>query len=159
MVPMESFLVETGYYLLLAGSLQAVFALLVAPVFVLVARQLFGISYGPLLRAYLVFNIFLLVWGCLGSYLFLRISYGNLYVSADRMFDWLPFVPFGQWVLDQTLGPVRGHLIGEATIPQLRLIWFAVAVPVWLLAIVSTGLVVRRSFWPFPPFRSVDAPM
>jgi hypothetical protein len=154
---MESFLVETGFYLFLAGFLQAVLALIIAPVFLLVTRQLFGISYWSLLRAYLIFNAFLLIWGCLGSYVFLRITYGKLYVSADRMLDWLPFVPFGQWVLDQTLGPVRGHLIGDATLHQLRLLWCAVAVPVWLLALVSTALVVRRSFWPFPPFRGGDA--
>ena len=154
---MESFLVESGYYLLLAGFLQAVLALLIAPVFLLVGRRLFGISYWPLLRTYLIFNGFLLVWGCLGSYIFLRIAYGKLYVSADRMFDWLPFAPFGRWVLDQTLGPLHGHLIGNTTLRQLRLLWLAVAIPVWLLAFVSTALVVRRSFWPFPPFRNVHA--
>lgn len=157
MVPVESFMVESGYYLFFVGVLQFVLALLVSPIIVVGARKLLQISYGRVLRAYLVFNVFLLFWGCLGSYIFLRITYGKLYVSADRMWDWLPFAPFGQWVLDQTLGPARGHLIGDATLHQLRLIWFAVAVPVWLLAFVSTALVVRRSFWPFPPFRHVDA--
>ena len=148
MVPVESFFVESGYYLFLVGLLQLILALLVSPIIVVGARKLFRVSYARALRAYIVFNAFLLFWGCLGSYIFLRITYGKLYVSADRMWDWLPFAPFGEWVLLQTLGPVRGHLIGDATLHQLRLIWLAVALPVWLLTFVSTRWVVRRGFWP-----------
>jgi hypothetical protein len=149
---MESFFTESGFYLVAAGFVQSLGALLIAPFFFPVARRLSGASFPTLLRAYLIFNAFLLFWGCFGHYLFHSVTFGRLYVSADRVVDWFPFIPFGQWALDQTLGPQRGHLIGTSTLWQLRLIWLAVAAPVWLLTYASTVFVLRLRFPRFPSF-------
>ncbi|MES2996743.1 MAG: hypothetical protein V4733_08030 [Verrucomicrobiota bacterium] len=140
---MESFSRESFIYLLVGGSFQAVGALIVALFFFPIARRLTSASWGQLVSAYFVFNAFLLIWGCLGHYAFLAATYGKLYVSMDRVVDWLPFIPFGPWVLDQTLHGPRGYLIGDASLWQLRLIWTAVAIPVWLLAYASTHLALR----------------
>ena len=152
----ESFFTESFFYLLAAGFVQSLGALLIAPLFFPVAHRLTDISFPRLLRAYLIFNLFLLLWGCIGHYVFLRITYGTHYVSADRVVDWFPFIPFGQWVLDQSLGEQRGHLIGSATLWQLRLIWLAVSLPVWLLACASTALALRLRFPQFPSFSHVN---
>jgi hypothetical protein len=140
---MESFSRESFIYFLVGGSVQAVGSLIVALFFFPIAHRLTSATWGQLISAYLVFNAFLLFWGCLGHYAFLAVTYGKLYVSMDRMVDWYPFIPFGQWVLDQTLYGPRGYLIGGATLWQLRAIWAAVAVPVWLLTYASTSLAIR----------------
>ena len=140
---MESFWTESAYYLLFGGLVQSLGALLIGPFFFAIVLHFRDTSFASLLRGFLVFNAFLLFWGCFGSYVFLSISYGRLYVSADRFVDWLPFIPFGQWVLDQSLGQQHGHLVGGATLWQLRLIWIAVAAPVWLLTAASTAFALR----------------
>ncbi len=135
---MESFWRESFYYVLFAGGVQCVGALLIAAIYFPLAIHFTGSSFTQLLWPYLLFNLFLLFWGCLGHYAFIWLTFDKLYFSADRVVDWYPFIPFGQWVLDQTLGPIRGYLIDGATLWQLRLIWGAVALPVWLLTYVST---------------------
>lgn len=144
---MESFLTESIFYIIAAGFLQCVGALIVAPFFFPIARRLNNLSFSAIFRAYFVFNVFLLLWGCVGHYVFLSITFGKLYVSIDRLVDWYPFIPFGQWVLDQNLGEHhRGHLIGGATLGQLRFIWFAIAAPAWALTYLSTSITLRLGF-------------
>ena len=153
---MESFFTESGFYLMAAGFVQSLGALLIAPFFFPIARRLRDTSFPRPLRAYLVFNGCLLLWGCLGHYVFTAVTYGRLYVSADRLVDWYPFIPFGQWVLDQSFGQQRGHLIGTATLWQLRLIWLAVAAPVWILTYASTAFALRLRPPHFPSFTHVN---
>ncbi len=140
---MESFFGEAFVYLLVGGGVQSAGALLVALFFFPIAHRLTPASWRQLISAYLVFNAFLLIWGCLGHYTFLAATYGKLYVSMDRIVDWFPFIPFGQWVLDQTLYGPRGYLIGDTSLWQLRVIWAAVAIPVWVLTYASTVLFLR----------------
>ena len=147
---MESFFIESYCYLTVAGFVQAFGALLIAPFFFPIARRLSDTSFPSVLRAFLIFNGSLLLWGCLGHYVFTAITYGRLYVSADRLVDWYPFIPFGQWVLDQSFGQQHGHLLGGASLWHLRLIWLAVAAPVWLLTYVSTRFMLRLRFPHFP---------
>ena len=153
---MKTFFTESVFYLMAAGFVQSLGALLIAPFFFPIARRLNDTSFPRLLRAYLIFNGFLLFWGCFGHYLFYSVTFGRLYVSADRVVDWFPFIPFGQWVLDQSFGQQHGHLIGTATLWQLRLIWLAVAVPVWLLTYASTAFALRLRFPRFPSFTRVS---
>jgi hypothetical protein len=140
---MSSFLYECQVYVIYVGFLQALAGLLVAPFFFPLANRLGCTSFTQVLRAYLIFNCCLLFWGCLGHYLFHSVTYGKMYVSADRLADWLPFIPFGTWVINQSFGDQRGHLIGEATLWQLRLIWFAIALPVWTLTSATTFCLMR----------------
>jgi hypothetical protein len=132
------------WYVAIAGPLQLLLAIALALFFLLFARRVrLRASRRRLLAVYLVFNGFLLFWSSLGHYTFLCLTFEKLYVSADRLVDWFPFIPFGRWVLEKKLGPMHGHLLGSATLWQLRLIWLAIAAPVWLLAYVSTSLVFR----------------
>ncbi len=150
---MDSFLFETRIYLIWVGFIQFICAVLAAPLFYLVAIRVKKMTFQAFFRAYVFFNGFLLLWGCLGHYAFLSLTYEKSYVSVDRLVDWFPFIPFGQWVLDQGFGgESHGHLIGSATLWQLRLVWFAIALPVWLLAFASTRLTcqVLSRFSPGP---------
>ena len=140
---MESFFTESFFYLAFAGLVQVAGALLIAPFFFPIAHRITHTSFPRLLRAFLIFNGFLLVWGCLGHYVFTAVTFDRFYVSADRVVDWFPFIPFGQWVLDRSFGQEHGHLIGTSTLWQLRLIWLVVAAPVWLLTYVSTAILLR----------------
>src|SRR3954466_15704767 len=111
---MESFSRESFIYLVFGGFVQAIAALVAGLFFFPIAHRFTTASWSQLIVAYLVFNAYLLIWGCLGHYAFLAATYGKLYVSMDRLVDWYPFIPFGQWVLDQTLYGPRGYLIGNS---------------------------------------------
>jgi hypothetical protein len=138
---MDSFLFEALVYLTWGGFVQFICAVLAAPIVYLIAYRFSRKTYSELFRAYVLFNVFLLLWGCLGHYVFLYLTYEKGYISVDRLVDWYPFIPFGQWVLDQGFGgDWHGHLIGSTTLAQLRLVWFAIALPVWFLTFTSTRL-------------------
>jgi hypothetical protein len=153
MSDLDPFPLEVFWYLLFGGIVQLLAALIVAPIFCAIGYFVLRKSVYHVLRAYLIFNGFLLFWGCLGNYACLRFALDKLYVSADRLVDWIPFIPFGQWILDQSLGPVHGHLIPPATLGELRWIWLAFAVPVWLLSYFSTVYVLHFPVFRIFPFR------
>lgn len=140
---MVTFLRESFVYLLIAGSVQCIGALILAVFFFPLGRYYTRRSFTELLRPYLLFNVFLLFWGCLGHFAFHSLTFGKLYYSADRVVDWFPFIPFGQWILNQTLGTERSYLIDGATLGHLRMIWLAIAMPVWLFAYGSTIRTMR----------------
>ncbi|MES2924659.1 MAG: hypothetical protein V4819_24110 [Verrucomicrobiota bacterium] len=135
---------ETILYFFWGGFVQFCLSVLVAPFLYLITLRISKKSFHTLFRAYAVFNVCLLLWGCLGSYILMATAYGKLYTSVDRLVDWYAFLPFGQWVLDDGFGGEwHGHLIGGASLWQLRLLWLAVALPIWLLALASTRLALR----------------
>ena len=135
---------EAALYLVWGGFVQFCWSVLAAPFLYLIALRVSSKPFHTLFRAYAVLNVFLLLWGCLGSYIFMSIAYGKLYTSVDRLVDWYAFLPFGQWVLDDGFGGEwHGHLIGGTTLWQARLMWLAVALPIGLLALSSTRLALR----------------
>ncbi len=141
-----SFHTEAALYFFWGGFVQFCWSVLAAPFLYLIALQVSSKSFHTLLRAYIVLNVFLLLWGCLGNDVFLSIAYGKLYINtaSDRLVDWYAFLPFGQWVLDYgSGGEWQRQLIGGTTIWQLRLLWLAVALPIWLLAFASTWITLR----------------
>ena len=143
-----SFVTESAFYLLWGGTVQLFWAVIVAPFAYLIASRVWHLAFHDFLSVYVVFNAFLLFWGCFGSYTFMAISFGKLYTSVDRLVDWYAFIPFGQWILDDGFGgDAHGRLIGNAKLSELQLLWAAEALPVWLLA-VSSPIWVRRRVLP-----------
>ena len=137
---MDSFFAEATIYLTWAGLIQFILAVVAAPFVYLVWLRFSREEPPAFTRAYLIMNLFLLLWGCLGHYGFLLVAYDRLYVSVDRWVDWFPFIPFGQWTLSG-MGPGwQGHLIGTTTMGEMRLLWLAIAGPVWILSLWSTKL-------------------
>lgn len=140
---MDSFSSEAFVYIAWGGLVQFFFAVVAAPFAYLVWLRISKDQPSAFNRGYLVLNFFLLFWGCLGHYGFLHIAYGKLYVSVDRWVDWFPFIPFGHWVL-RGMGPGwEGHLIGNTTMGEMRLLWLTIAGPVWILTLWSTRLTLR----------------
>lgn len=141
---MDPFIFESTIYLMVTGFVQFCAAMFAAPLVIPLMVRIRRITYPQAVRVFLAFNLFLLFWGCIGHYAFLSHTYGKMYVSVDRLVDWYPFIPFGQWVLDQGFGgEFRGKLLGTATLWDLRLLWLAFAIPVWLLSWLSTDLSFR----------------
>ena len=149
---MNTFFEESLCYFVWAGFIQAFGGLLLIPFFVPFASRLGITSFPRLLWAYVVFNACLLFWGALGHYAFHSLTYGKLYVSADRVADWLPFIPFGPWVISREFAGRHGQLLGDASVGQLFLIWLAIAVPVWALTFYSTRCVLRLRLFAIPRF-------
>jgi hypothetical protein len=56
--------------------------------------------------------------------------YDRLYDSEDYVFDFTPFWPITNRVINATWGEDHGHLLG-VTLRQLQLIWFLFALSTW----------------------------
>ena len=139
---MLSFVEEAHVYLWIAGIAQSVVvALPLAIGFALLGRRPPPLAS---FKAWVLVNACLLVFGCLGHWVWLSITWHKLYVSADRLVDFFPFIPFGQWALNQNLGEEHGRLLNGTSLWELRLIWSAIALPVWVLSLASV-LLLRKS--------------
>lgn len=122
-------LFDIPLYLTVAGMLQAFVTLLLLGWWA-VRRPSLADAARFMDRAAL-FNALLLSLGCAANSIWMVTIYERWYTSADTVVDFLPFLPFGQWVLDQEFGGARGRLLGGATLRQLQALWLAVAAPVW----------------------------
>ncbi len=136
---------EIKIYFLWGGFVQLFWAVFAAPFLYLLARRFSHESDHKLIYGYAIFNMFLLVWGSLGSAIFISVASGKLYTSVDRLVDFYPFIPFGHWILDDGFGGgLHGRLLGDTTIWDVRMVWLVVALPVWILATISTKLTLPR---------------
>lgn len=143
---MDSFWEEAFVYLVVLGLLQGVGVLLFSAICLAFIPRLGFRRYLARVSSFALFNALLLVWGCLGHYVWLYFTFEKFYVSVDRMVDWFPFFPFGPWVLAEDFAG-SGRLLNGATIGMLRAVWAAVAIPVWLLTALSY-LGIRRRLIP-----------
>jgi hypothetical protein len=92
-----------------------------------------GLFLGLLLIVGAIFNG---VWSCS--------VWGRLYYSADYVFDFSPFWPITERVLNVTFGEARGRLLGVSLF-QLQLVWLVFAVSTWTITILSYRLIRQRS--------------
>jgi len=130
--PWSEFPLECGLYLMLAGLLHlAVFVVGSVPLAVLGIMQRgtflrrvgrLGLFLGLLLMVGSVFNG---VWSCE--------IWGRLYFSTDYVFDFTPFWPITQKVIDAPFGKMRGELLGISLF-QLQLVWFLFAAGTWAVS-------------------------
>jgi hypothetical protein len=86
----------------------------------------------------------LLIVGSLFNGLWSCLVWGRLYVSTDYVFDFMPFFPITQWVIDAPFGDGRGKLLGVSLF-QLQLVWFLFAAGTWGVTLFLYRL-VRRNF-------------
>ena len=136
-------LLDAPLYLLVTGLLEGALlggAALVALAWVPTRGRAW---YVRTVRRWATFAALLLVFGCIGNSVFMNLAYGRLYVSADTVVDFYPFIPFGQWMLDVTHGESRGRLLGGASLLQLQTIWFVVAGAVWAATLVTYFWAIR----------------
>lgn len=139
------FVIDSFLYLVIIGILHTLFVLVSFLVLLpLVPDSGWGM-FARRMRAVAFFNLSLLLWGCVGHYAWHLLTFETLYVSVDRLIDWVPFFPFGRWVIDRSFGVETGRLLNGATILQLQIVWAGVALPVWLLA--WKGYYCIDAFW------------
>ena len=130
-------------YLFLVGILHFALVLLSAVV-ALAGIPLWGWRhYVATTRRVAAFSLILWVVGCVGNSLFMVLAYERLYVSADTLVDFIPFIPFGQWVLDHQFGQLEGRLLNGAYLWHLQALWACVSALVWV-----TAIAVHRRLWP-----------
>jgi hypothetical protein len=140
---MSTFVDGLFFDVVFVGFYQALFAVVVALTVLPIAALWLRINYGLLVRRFMIFNVFFLCWSAGGNALWLYLTSNRLAVADDAPV-WAAFFPFGRYVLDHAAGWREGwHLLGGTTITQLRWIWAATAMPVWLLTILSLFIYVR----------------
>lgn len=92
----------------------------------------FGLFVGLLLAVGSFFNG---LWSCL--------VWGRLYYSTDYVFDFSPFWPITQGLIDAPFGDMRGQLLGVSLF-QLQLVWFCFAAATWAVTVLLYRLIRRR---------------
>jgi len=131
---MSTFADNFIFYVLFVGLYQALFATAVAVTILPLVSCFAYRSYRNLLAHFAHLNVYLLGWGGVGNFLWLQLTANRLSV-ADDCPVWVPFVPFGRWMLDSAAGWRGGwQLLEGTTVLQLQLLWAAIAVPVWLIS-------------------------
>lgn len=110
---------------------------------------------GTFLRRVRRFGLFLgllLVTGSVANGFWSSLVWGRLYYSTDYVFDFSPFWPITQKLIDAPFGDMRGQLLGVSLF-QLQLVWMLFALATWTLTIVMFRLMCRRP----PPAQSAIA--
>jgi hypothetical protein len=98
----------------------------------------------------------LLVIGSLANGVWSCLVWGRLYFSTDYVFDFSPFWPVTQKLIDAPFGDMRGQLLGVSLF-QLQLVWFLFAAATWAVTILLYRLICKRP--PANPAGAVDAPI
>ncbi len=92
------------------------------------------------------FGLFLLLFLLVGSFfngLWSCLVWDILYHSTDYIFDFMPFWPITQSVIDAPWGDDHGRLL-DVSLFQLQLVWFAFAVSTWKSTFILFRLVSTR---------------
>jgi hypothetical protein len=92
----------------------------------------FGLFVGLLLVVASFSNGF---WSCL--------VWGRLYFSTDYVFDFSPFWPITQGLIDAPFGDMHGQLLGVSLL-ELQLVWFLFAAATWAVTILLFRSVCRQ---------------
>ena len=85
----------------------------------------------------------LLLIGSVANGLWSCTVWGRLYFSTDYVFDFSPFWPITQELIDVPFGDMRGQLLGVSLL-QLQLVWLLFAGFTWAATILLYRLICRR---------------
>ena len=152
--PWSDYPLECVLYLMLAGLLHLALFLAGCPILAVLGV----LQPGTFLRRVGRLGLFLgllLVVGSLFNGVWSCAIWGRLYFSTDYVFDFTPFWPITQKVIDAPFGDMRGQLLGVSLF-QLQLVWFLFAAGTWAAGILLCRLICRRP--PANPAGAVDAP-
>ena len=118
-------------YLIVVGGFE--FAIIALAVGMLAVVKLFHrkFFFSQALAKFAVFNLWLLIFGLIGNSVWDITAYGRLYINHDPVVEWIPFILPGQWTIDPVCG---GSLTPGTRWLDMYLAWFAIALPVWVLA-------------------------
>ena len=128
-IPWSEFPTECFYYLLPMSVLHLVIFIIGFCVVLFLPRKM----PGALLEHTKLFALFLLMFlfvGAIFNGFWSCLIWGRLYNSTDYFFDFMPFWPITQRVIDAPWGDARGQLLGVSLI-QLQLVWLLFAISTW----------------------------
>lgn len=94
---------------------------------------------GTFLRRTLRLGLFLgllLAAGSIANGLWSCLVWGRLYFSTDYVFDFSPFWPMTQGIVEASFGNMRGRLLEGAHF-QLQLVWLLFAAGTWTAAVLG----------------------
>jgi hypothetical protein len=138
----SAFPLECILYFMLMGLLHLALFGIGCGVFAALAIR----SRGTFLRRVGRLGLFLgllLVVGSVANGLWSCVIWGRLYFSTDYVFDFSPFWPITQSMIDFSFGGMRGQLL-EVSLFQLQLVWLLFAVGTWTVSILLYRLIRRR---------------
>jgi hypothetical protein len=130
------------YYFMLMGLFHLALFVTGSLVFTVLAIRQRG-RFLKRVRGLGLFLGLLLVIGSVANGLWSCLVWGRLYFSTDYVFDFSPFWPVTQQVIDAPFGDMRGQLFGVSLL-QLQLVWLLFAASTWALTILSYRLICRR---------------
>jgi hypothetical protein len=90
-----------------------------------------------------LFMLVLLIVGSIFNGIWSYAVWGRLYFSADYTFDFSPFWPITQKVIDASFGDKHGELFGVSLF-QLQLVWLFFAAGTWAITVLLYRFVSRR---------------
>lgn len=131
---------EYGLYLLFVGPVHLGIFLLIALLLAPLAFVRSPARYGSLIERLALFSGLLLFVGALCNVAWMELVYRRFYFSQDTVVDFLPFLPFGQWVLEVEWAGQPGGLLNGAALWHLQALWLLFAVLAW----GATALAYRR---------------
>jgi hypothetical protein len=121
-------------YLLFVGFMQGALTLAVMALSTPFAFWRGWTAYRRLQAKVLLLSVCVYLWGCIGDGLFVAMFHHNLYSNNDSIGDFIPWLPSVRWIVKPGLG---GKLSDEVTPIVMIAAWTAVALPVWIAAILS----------------------
>ncbi len=136
--------VEALLYVLFFGLVHA--AILAAGL--VLATPLFRYGWKQYLifaRAFVVFNVCLLVTSAIMNAIWSCTIWGRVYFSTDYVADFNPFYPIGQAYIESSFGDMKGRILSGFSIGYVRAAWFAFAFAAWVgTALLYSGI---RRLW------------
>lgn len=144
-IPWSEFLHECFYYLMFASLLQLavfIFVCLILAIASEYSKEQRPFLGGRIAR-FAVFNALLLGVGAIFDGVWSCTIWGRFYDSTDYVFDFTPFWPITQGIIDRPWGNERGQLLGISLF-QLQLIWLVFALGVWTTTIFLYRLAMRK---------------
>ena len=150
-IPWSEFPAECFWYLLPMSVLHLAAFVIGCVVLVVWPRRAPGVLIRRIGR-FALFTILFLLVGSLFNGLWSCLIWDRLYDSTDYVFDFMPFWPITQSVIDAPWGDERGRLLGVSLF-QLQLVWFAFAASTWLITIIFYRIFSRR----LPPNKGAAA--
>ena len=138
-IPWSEFPMECFIYLYLMGYVHAALFVIVCAVMAFVPSTQ---RRGKLRRIgrFSLFNVLLLLVGSFFNGLWSCLVWDRLYDSTDYVFDFTPFWPITQGVIDAPWGDQRGRLLGVSLF-QLGLVWILFAAGTWITTAILYVLV------------------
>ncbi len=141
-IPWSEFPAECFWYLVPMSVVHLAAFIIGCIVLVFLPRK----QPGTLRRRIGRFGLFislLLVAGSLVNGLWSCLVWDRLYDSTDYVFDFIPFWPINQSMIDRPFGNERGQLLGVSLF-QLQLVWCVFAAGAWGVTIFLYRLIRRH---------------